>query len=592
MTADSESAGPRPHESSIKETLVAILISLVIALAARSYATEAFIIPTGSMAPTLYGAHLNYRFAENGAEWATDVWYRVRDDANNTPFPSQMLVDRSGQPREVPTATALYSAPMSATVRAPSIDVPADDAAEGVRIEPESLRPLAGDRILVHKYLYHLREPERYDVVVFKSPEKIEQNYIKRLLGLPSETVWLAGGDVFSTTDVPARLADGRTVPPADDRWRIWRKPERIQKSLWRPVYSSEYAPLSNTLDGRRWFSVPWGGQKWTTFDQATGRDLRVYRTDSAEPTTLEWDHDAWPVTDYTLYNDQASGERLFAGVYSSGRRQVLPVSDVRVRAGVEPDADGLIVGATIRARGHEFRAIIEEGSARILMRAQGVERWEELASARVDPIPAGRVTDIEFWHADQSLSIYIHEKRVAYAQYDWGPSERLLHATGHAGVDFARGGPAAQLQLDSTFVFERDLPRIEWSFAGSALSLHRVGVDHDVYYRADTTEDGEPGFGTHPDNLAVIGPDQFFTCGDNSAASHDARLWSEVHPQVLKQFTDTRGQAWDNSDMKLRGVVPRQLMLGKAYCVYFPAPFRINGSVPIPNVASMRAIR
>lgn len=592
MTSQTQSTKPHAQEGSVKETLIAILISLVIALAARSYATEAFIIPTGSMAPTLYGAHLNYRFPENGAEWAADVWYRVRDDANNTPFPSQMLVNSAGQPREVPSATALYSAPMAETVRAPSIDMPADAAAEGVRVAPESLRPSAGDRILVHKYLYHIRVPRRFDVVVFKSPEKIEQNYIKRLLGLPSETVWLAAGDVFSTTDVPARLSDGRTVPPPDARWSIRRKPERIQKALWRPVYSSEYAPLDNELNGRKWFSVPWSGDEWQTYDHANDRDLRVYRTDSAAPTTLSWDHNAWPITDYTPYNDQASGERTFASVYSTGRRQVLPVSDVRVRAGVEPDSDGLIVSATIHARGHEFRAVIDHDTARILMRHEGSDSWSEMASARIKPLPAGQVTDIAFWHADQALSIYINDKRIADAEYNWGPSERLLHATGHAGVDFARGGPAAQVQLDTTFTFDQDFPRIDWEFSGSALSLHRVGVDHDVYYRADTTEDGEPGFGTHPDNLAIIGPDQFFTCGDNSAASHDARLWHEVHPQILKQFKDTRGEAWENSDMKLRGIVPGQLMLGKAYCVYFPAPFRINGSIPIPNVANMRAIR
>ena len=583
------------HEGSVKETLIAILISLTIALAARSYATEAFIIPTGSMAPTLYGAHLNYHFDENGAEWASDVWYRG-SDPNKTPIAVQTVADSAGRITEAPSATVMYAAPMSEAARDTSIPMPAEINAEVPRIPPISYRTSAGDRILVHKYLYHLREPKRFDVVVFKSPEEIAQNYIKRLLGLPSETVWLAGGDVFSTTDVPARLSNGRTVPPPDSRWSIRRKPERIQKSLWRPVYSSEYAPLDNKHNGRKWFDCPWSGDDWQTYDAANDRDLTVYRADTADPTMLSWNADTWPITDYTPYNDQDSN-RTRVGVYSprlgSFEQFVLPVSDVRIRAGVEPDQAGLSVSATIHARSHEFRAVIEDGAARILMHHENAENWSEMASAPVTPFAAHKVTDIEFWHADQSLSIYINSKRVAYAEYNWGPSERLLHATGHAGIDYAEGGPAAQLQLDQTFVYTQDFPRIEWNFAGSALSLHRVGVDHDVYYRADTDPfDDDPGFGTHPDNLAIIGPDQFFTCGDNSAASHDARLWGSVNPQVLKQFKDTRGPEWENSEDKLRGVVPRQLMLGKAYCVYFPAPFSFSGRIPIPNVARMRAIR
>src|SRR5205823_5315748 len=53
-------------------------------------------------------------------------------------------------------------------------------------------RPSSGDRVLVAKFLYdtHLAEPDRFNVVVFKYPDKplknsVPTNYIKRLLGLP-----------------------------------------------------------------------------------------------------------------------------------------------------------------------------------------------------------------------------------------------------------------------------------------------------------------------------------------------------------------------------------------------------------------------
>ena len=53
-----------------------------------------------------------------------------------------------------------------------------------------------GDRVLVSKFQYasHLSDPKRFEVVVFKYPERpvennVPKNYIKRLLGLPGEII-------------------------------------------------------------------------------------------------------------------------------------------------------------------------------------------------------------------------------------------------------------------------------------------------------------------------------------------------------------------------------------------------------------------
>ena len=46
-----------------------------------------------------------------------------------------------------------------------------------------------GDNLIVDKITYHFRDPERYDIIVF--PFQYEKNtfYIKRIIGLPGETV-------------------------------------------------------------------------------------------------------------------------------------------------------------------------------------------------------------------------------------------------------------------------------------------------------------------------------------------------------------------------------------------------------------------
>ena len=54
-----------------------------------------------------------------------------------------------------------------------------------------------GDRILVGKFLYQYEEPERFDVAVFKFPAEAKTNYIKRVAGLPGETIRIGHGDLF-----------------------------------------------------------------------------------------------------------------------------------------------------------------------------------------------------------------------------------------------------------------------------------------------------------------------------------------------------------------------------------------------------------
>jgi signal peptidase I len=56
---------------------------------------------------------------------------------------------------------------------------------------------LDGDHILVNKLAYQHRLPRRGDVIVFRPPGKPGQNWIKRVMGLPGDTVELRDGEVF-----------------------------------------------------------------------------------------------------------------------------------------------------------------------------------------------------------------------------------------------------------------------------------------------------------------------------------------------------------------------------------------------------------
>ena len=45
------------------------------------------------------------------------------------------------------------------------------------------------DRVLINKFTYRFKGPERFDVVVFKYAYDTDTDYIKRVIGLPGETV-------------------------------------------------------------------------------------------------------------------------------------------------------------------------------------------------------------------------------------------------------------------------------------------------------------------------------------------------------------------------------------------------------------------
>lgn len=54
-----------------------------------------------------------------------------------------------------------------------------------------------GQRLLVDRLTYRFREPQRGDIVVFRYPANPSQHFIKRVIGVPGDEVYIARGTVF-----------------------------------------------------------------------------------------------------------------------------------------------------------------------------------------------------------------------------------------------------------------------------------------------------------------------------------------------------------------------------------------------------------
>ena len=178
-----------PPKEGYRETVEAIVVAFILALLVRGFEAEAFVIPTGSMAPTLMGRHKEITCPQCGFVYAVNASEEVEGVAA----------------AERRTAGGFTRGSASTA---------------GSRRRVDDAPSFKGDRILVMKFPYDLPflpgsvGPQRWDVVVFRYPEEPEVSYIKRLVGLPGETIRIYHGDVY-------------VKPPGSDEFQLARKPLR-----------------------------------------------------------------------------------------------------------------------------------------------------------------------------------------------------------------------------------------------------------------------------------------------------------------------------------------------------------------------------
>ncbi len=400
MTPLDSAAPPKPHTFGywLRENVRQIVGAMVMVLIVRAYAVEIFKIPTGSMATTLYGMHVRVACPRCGWEYAVGA----------SPPPEH------------------YGAEQSRDFRARRADQAAECPSCGQENRLGDFHEHGGHKIIANKWIYLVKDPERWDVVVFRflDGERRPLNYIKRLAGLPGERIAIRRGDVTINGKIAA-------------------KPDAVQEAVWIPVYDSR----CENAHREAWVLEP----GWTREgDGAAARwDLAA---PAGSPARISFTRQ---IRSDLAYNNTG---------YASGET----VGDLRARAELATEP-GSVFEVGIREDDDEYVAhLAESGPGFVLRRTDGVEtgRWPV-----AERIAAGKTWEVSFVNADDRLRLSVDGRAILAVDVPAEPGARERESgvwlSGEGRLSLTRVRIDRDIQYLTGGIDGFEIPKGEYFFLG-----------------------------------------------------------------------------------------------------------------------------
>jgi hypothetical protein len=286
-------------------------------------------------------------------------------------------------------------------------------------------------------------------------------------------------------------------------------------------------------------------GETWLRYEHLVPSEYQWQQRERGAPA------DADPVkpqliTDFTAYNTGSSQkERMGPGPLPdpSGMHWV---GDLALQCQADVDNDrGQIVLELVKG-GRKFQCRLDVSTGTAEMSIDGVAKSQFNPQAQTKVKGPGKY-EMMFANCDRRLYLWIDGDEVLMENYP-------------------------DLQLQNDLPDEADLQPVGVASSGASMKLSHLKIFRDLYYIAVNKEQRMVDYVYMPQDLQTgnlerffsdprqwsgaladknmaqvdfpLGEDKFFAMGDNSAKSRDSRAW---------------------------GVVPRDLLIGKAFFVYWP---------------------
>lgn len=579
------SATPPPLvevRDNLRETLETVAFVVCLVLLLKAFVAEAYVIPTGSMATTLYGDH-SAVVCER-----CQLPFTINNKAGGMDFR-----DLGARCQNCQYVNGLRRPPV-----------------EG------------GDKVLVLRPQYDYSKPQRYDTFVFKFPGEPRylpdnpmaidgdkrlggpqedfgpRNFIKRLWGLPGEKLAIWEGDIYRVEP------DGQ----GGERLEILRRPPEVMLAMRRLVSDNEHLSphakppllsrwhMDDDLRGRK--SLPWSSSDlertftspanqgntevhWLRYQhviqpgqtpRGVGQDAPVAVADSPQL-----------ITDHLAYNEGAMPLNWCRDLMFETEVEILePRGELVIELNAGCDAHRLHLdlgagmaalkvyrgGTEIDLKSEPRRVSLPSGGGKFFVRFANFDRrltvWvnRELPFGDGVEVPPFLDKDRGPRLADLSpVSVGVRAGRVAVRKLQVWRDIYYTRSTMQSDVgDFNHGVASITMARDAQRTLlqseVRSMPE-SWSGAlpraEAALYLSRP-AEFAAYYPQSVAVGGVTGRMPGPKFYPVVhekhhpsdrfGPDEYFALGDNSPQSKDSRYW---------------------------GQVPERLLLGKAVWVYWP---------------------
>ncbi len=576
----------------VRETVESIVIAVVLAMMFKAFEAEAFIIPTGSMAPSLQGQHKDLGCGQCGYHYQVGASHDAKVAATTCPL-------------------CRFTTPTK-------------------RSNPEH-NTFNGDRILVNKFVYDFEDPQRYDVIVFKNPNHAKQNYIKRLIGLPGENILIENGDIYTMHKQPDETWSKKIQP---------KPPEKLVQTAERIADTRYFGSSLRQVGWPRSWEQRGGEPNWV--GEGFGESLRYRSTARPEvswlrfsnnrPDEVEWeqinemldsageikefDVKGRLVNDYVAHNDGVIGpmDKKSVGYHWVG--------DIGFEANLEIVSGKGNLSFEIVEGGAHFTCTVNSQTGKATLAVKTPEGSTiEFVDADGNPVaePAGQTAitsagryKVRFFNADDRLYLWVDDSVVEFNAMDYRRSDipvphfsiedsadaeplgigcqnlevtinhiacfrdvyytstnqtgslaRLLERFHRFGeMKYRRNSLREQVQVsqmeneslaDPSLVYQMMRSPEKWSSkAARDLFSRKKGQTTPMFYLEDYEDPGK---------------DQFLPMGDNSAESLDGRVWSG--PKFVE----------------------REMLIGRALFVFWP--HSLNEPLPFfPNFKRMKFIR